>query len=232
MRGVVGRMTSMRGLVLLAALAAAAAALAGTTAAAAPPVCKVPKLTGRTTAAAKAALKRAGCPASALKTATSCAAAAKVGVVLDQKPAAKAGLKKGQKISVHVGKLCSKPPPPPPPPAPPPASFAGDFGGTYTGTLTGSQGCPDIAISGLAFVAVAQQGSTSYDLVIQLQNAHVITTDMCDEIGRADSTGEIVASSNGDTLSATGFTATIAGDTLTGSIQTDAGQIAFTVTRS
>jgi hypothetical protein len=205
MRAVVGRMTSMRGLVLLAALAAAAAALAGTTAAAAPPVCKVPKLTGRTTAAAKAALKRAGCPASALKTATSCAAAAKVGVVLDQKPAAKAGLKKGQKISVH---------------------------GTYTGTLTGSQGCPDIAISGLAFVAVAQQGSTSYDLVIQLQNAHVITTDMCDEIGRADSTGEIVASSNGDTLSATGFTATIAGDTLTGSIQTDAGQIAFTVTRS
>jgi hypothetical protein len=111
-------MAAMRGVALLVALAAGVVVFAGTTAAASRPVCTVPKLTGRTASAAKAALRRAGCPVSVLRTATTCTRAAKVGIVVKQKPAARARLEKGQKVTVHLGKSC--PPAPLPPPAPKP----------------------------------------------------------------------------------------------------------------
>jgi hypothetical protein len=222
----------MRGFGVLVVLVATAvfpvAALPAT-----PPVCQVPKLTGSTTAVAKAALKRAGCPSSVLSASTVCAAQPKAGHVLDQKPAAKAALKKGQKIVVHVGKYCPPPPigppPPPPPPPPTPANWLGEYSGNYTGTLIGSPGCPDIMVSGLTLFTITQLG-TSYDLDILLQNGDVITTDTCDELGRGDSEGELVATASGNSLSADGFTATLTGTTLAGKIQTNAGEIDFTVT--
>jgi PASTA domain len=223
-------MAVMRGLVVLAALGACAAAISVTSApAATPKPCKVPKLTGRTTAAAKAALKAAGCATSALHTATKCSSTGNVGKVLDQTPAAKAVLKKGQKVAVHIGVFCQKPPPPPPPAAP---DFAGDFLGTYTGTLLGSPGCPDIPISGRAEVYVTKQDVTTYDVQFALENADVSTTEGCAEVQRDNSYGEIEATASGTRLGTSGISMILTTNTLNGQIQTTGGQITFTVTRS
>jgi PASTA domain-containing protein len=222
-------MPDMRGLVILAAIGACAAAISVTSApAATPKPCKVPRLTGRTTTAAKAALKAAGCATSVLHTATRCSATANVGKVLDQTPAAKAVLKKGQKVSVHIGAFCQKPPPPPPP-AP---NFVGDFLGTYTGTLLSSPGCPDIPISGRAEVYVTQQDVSTYDVQFLLENADVSTTEGCQEVQRDNSYGDVEATASGTRLGTSGISMILTANTLNGQIQTSGGQIAFTVTRS
>ena len=183
-------------LLLVVAAVAAAAALSATGAPAAAGACKVPKLTALTTSAAKAAVKRAGCPASAFKATSKCeSATAKIGRVLDQKPLPRAALKKGQKIAVHVGVFCKPPPPPPPPPEPP--DFVGDFVGTYSGILVGDAGCPDIPISGIAEVIVEQLGTTSYDVRFGLEKAHVVTTENCMEVTRTNSFGELTATATG-----------------------------------
>ena len=221
----------MRVLLLLFVAAATAAALSATGAPAAPAPCKVPKLTGRTTSAAKAAVKRAGCPTSAFKATSKCEdATAKIGRVLDQKPAPRSALKKGQKIAVHVGVFCKPPPPPPPPPEPP--NFLGDFVGTYSGILVGDPGCPDIPISGIAEVIVEQLGTTSYDVRFGLQNAHVVTTENCMEVERSNSFGELTATATGTRLAGPGFAASLAGEAISGTFQARQGQISFTVTRS
>ena len=80
-------------------------------------------------------------------------------------------------------------PPPPPPPPPEPPDFLGDFVGTYSGILVGDPGCPDIAISGIAEVIVEQLGTTSYDVRFGLENAHVVTTEGCMELGRRNRSG-------------------------------------------
>jgi len=223
-------MPRMRGLAVLAAIGACAAAFSvASSPAATPKPCKVPKLTGRTTAAAKAALKAAGCATSAFHTATKCSTTANVGKVLDQTPAAKAVLKKGQKVSVHVGVFCA-PPPPPPPPGPP--NFVGDFSGTYTGTLVGFNGCPDIPISGQAELEITQEDVSTYDVQFLLENGHVITTDGCVEVQRDDSYGDVEATASGTRLGTSGISMILTRDTLNGQIQTSGGQITFTVTRS
>src|SRR5262245_8694911 len=186
----------MRTLGVLAAVAASVAAFSVAGSPAATGACKVPKLTGLTTADARAALKKAGCPTS-LVTATACAARTKVGVVLDQKPRPKLLLAKGHKVSVHVGKFCPPPPPPPSPPPPPPPNFVGDFSGSYSGLLVGSPGCPDIPIKGAALVRIAQLSTSSYDVLFALENAHVITGEQCMELGRDTTIGEEEATSSG-----------------------------------
>jgi hypothetical protein len=221
----------MRFLVLLVAAAAIAAATSVSKAPAAAAPCKVPKLTGLTTSAAKTAVKRAGCPASAFKATSKCEpATSKIGRVLDQKPPPRVVLKKGQKIAVHVGVFCKPPPPPPPPPEPP--DFLGDFVGTYSGILVGDPGCPDIAISGIAEVIIEQLGTTSYDVRFGLQNAHVVTTEGCMELGRSNSFGELTATATGTRLAGPGFTASLTGEVIGGTFQAREGQITFTVTRS
>jgi hypothetical protein len=223
-------MPGMRGLAVLAAIGVCAAAFSVTSSpAATPKPCKVPKLTGRTTAAAKAALKAAGCATSVLRTTTKCSTTANIGKVLDQTPAAKTALKKGQKVSVHVGVFCA-PPPPPPPPAPP--NFVGDFLGTYTGTLLGSRGCPDIPISGRAEVYVTQEDVSTYDVQFLLENADVSTTEGCAEVQRNNSYGDVEATASGTRLGTSGISMILATNTLNGQIQTSGGQITFTVTRS
>ncbi len=218
-------------LLLVVAATAGVAALAATGAPAAPSACKVPKLTGRTTSAAKAAVKRAGCPATAFKATSKCATVtAKIGRVLDQKPSARAALKKGQKIAVHVGVFCKPTPPPPPPPEPP--NFVGDFVGTYSGILVGDPGCPDIPISGIAEVIVEQLGTTSFDVRFGLEKAHVVTTENCMEVTRTNSFGELTATATGARLAAPGLTSSIDGEVLTGTFQARSGEINFTVTRS
>ena len=69
--------------------------------------------------------------------------------------------------------------------------------------MAGGYGCPDFKISGFAAFDIAQIG-TSYDVNILLQNADVITTEMCVELGRGDSQGEIVAMASGNVLTAAG----------------------------
>ena len=220
-----------RALLLVVAAAAAAAALSATGAPAAPGACKVPRLTSLTTSAAKAAVKRAGCPASAFKATSKCAGAiAKIGRVLDQKPSPRAALKKGQKIAVHVGVFCKPAPPPPPPPEPP--NFVGDFVGTYSGILVGDPGCPDIPISGIAEVIVEQLGTTSYDVRFGLEKAHVVTTENCMEVTRTNSFGELTATAAGTHLTGPGLTSSLSGEVITGAFQARTGEINFTVTRS
>ena len=221
----------MRTLGVLAAVAASVAAFSVTGSPAATAVCKVPKLTGLKTADARAVLKKAGCPTS-LVVATACAARTKVGIVLDQKPRPRLVLKKGGKVSVHVGKFCPPPPPPPPPPAPPPPNFVGDFAGSYTGLLVGSPGCPDIPIKGAALVRIAQLSTSSYDVLFALENAHVVTGEQCVELGRDTTFGEEETTSSGNKLSNTRLTMTIDGDTITGKFQVRLGEFTFTVTRS
>jgi len=223
----------MRAFGVLVVLAASAAAFTVTASPAATGACKVPRLTGRTTADARAAFKRAGCPAGAFTTATVCAAQRKVGTVIDQKPAKNTVLKKGRKVLVHVGKFCPPDPPPPPPPPPPaPATFVGDYAGTYTGFLVGSTGCPDIPISGQALVRITQIGTSSYDILFALENAHVVTGEQCIELGRDTTVGEEVATATGSKLANERLTVTLDHDRLTGKFQVRSGEFTFTVDRT
>jgi hypothetical protein len=214
----------MRALWLLILVAACAASLAVTTAPAATQTCRVPKLTGLKTSAARRALTRAGCPAAALRQATACAPAAKEGVVLDQTPAPRTVLKKGKRIDVHVGITCA-----PPIPA---ADLVGDWSGTYTGTLKGDSGCPDIPISGEAAVSISGLGP-GYTLSFQLENGDVITNSAdCKELGRTTSGGSVDVTASSTALTATGFKATLADGTLTGSYSVPGrGQFTFTAMR-
>jgi hypothetical protein len=214
----------MRAVSLLFLLATCAGSLAVTTAPAATQTCKVPKLTGLTTSAALKALKKAGCPAAALRQATACAPAAKAGVVLDQKPSPRTVLKKGKRIDVHVGITCA-----PPIPA---ADLVGDWTGTYTGSLKGDRGCPDIPISGQADVSIEGDGP-QYTLTFALENGDVITNSAdCKELGRTTSGGSVDATASSTALTGTGFKATLADGTLTGSMSVSGrGQFTFTVTR-
>ena len=222
----------MRTVLLAILLAAGAASTAVTAAPASAGTCKVPKLTGLRTSAARKALTKAGCPSSALRTTTKCATAARVGIVLDQKPAPRTALKKGRRVDVHVGAVCAPPPTPPVPPPVPPADLVGDWNGTYSGLLVGDQGCPDIPISGNVAVSIAGSGP-QYTISFVFENGDVITNGPeCKELGRTDSTGDLTATASGGTLTATGFKAKLSGGALTGSIMTAAGQISFSVTHA
>jgi hypothetical protein len=215
----------MRTLWVLVLLTACAATLSVATAPAASSTCKVPKLTGLSTAAARRALAKAGCPSVALRKATACAATAKVGTVLDQKPSPRTVLRKGRRIDVHVGIACA----PPPIPA---SELVGDWTGTYTGSLTGDRGCPDIPISGDIAVFIDGPGP-QYTVSFNLDNGDVVTNSAdCSELGRASSTGSLNVTASGSTLTATGFKATLTTGTLAGSMSVASrGKFTFSVTR-
>lgn len=215
----------MRTLWLLVLIVACAATLSVAKAPAASVACKVPKLTGLSTAAARKAIARAGCPSSALRKATACAPKAKVGIVLDQKPAPHTALKKGRRVDVHVGVACA----PPPIPA---ADLIGDWSGTYTGSLKGDRGCPDIPISGDILVFIDGPGP-QYVVSLNLDKGDVVTNSAdCSELGRTTSTGSVNVTASGSTLIGTGFKATLSTGTLTGSMSVALrGQFTFTVTR-
>jgi hypothetical protein len=215
----------MRAAFLLILLAACSASLAVTTAPAATHTCKVPKLTGLTTSAARKALAKAGCPSTAWRKATACAPTAKLGRVLDQKPAPRMVLKKGMRVDVHVGIEC----------APPIAAedVVGNWSGTYTGSLKGDRGCPDIPISGEVVVAITGTGFDEYTISFALENGDVVTNSAdCSELGRGTSSGNVTVKASATALTATGFKATLADGTLTGSMSVSGrGGFTFTITR-
>ena len=223
---------AVRAVLLVILLATGAASTAVTTAPAASGSCKVPKLTGIKTAAARKALTKAGCPSSALRTTTKCATAAKIGLVLDQKPSPRTVLKKGRRVDVHVGIACAPPPTPPVTPPVPPVDLVGDWTGTYSGLLAGDAGCPDIPISGSVAVSISGSGP-QYTLSFVLENGDVITNGAeCKELGRTDSSGDVTATATGGTLTATGFKATLSAGTLAGSFMTASGKFSFSVTHA
>jgi hypothetical protein len=215
----------MRAASLLILFAACAASLAFTAAPAATHTCKVPKLTGLTPTAARKALAKAGCPSTAFRKATACAPTAKVGIVLDQKPAPRTVLKKGRRVDVHVGIEC----------APPIAAedLVGNWSGTYTGALKGDRGCPDIPIGGEVVAAITGTGFDEYTVSFALENGDVVTNSAdCKELGRGTSSGNVAVKASAIALTGTGFKATLSAGTLTGSMAvTGRGGFTFTITR-
>jgi hypothetical protein len=215
----------MRTLAVLALLAACTASLAVARAPAASGACKVPKLTGLSTKAARKALATAGCPSSALRKTTTCAPKAKVGIVLSQKPSPRTVLTKGRRIDIRVGVACAPPPIPV-------SEFVGDWRGTYDGSLKGDQGCPDIPISGAAAVTISGSG-LKYTVSFTLDKGDVITNSAdCKELGRTTSSGEVFAEASGNTLNGPTFGATLAGGVLTGKMSSTHGMFTFSVTRA
>jgi hypothetical protein len=225
-------MSGVRGFALLVLIAAALGSTVAAAPAASTATCRVPKVTGLTLLDARAKLKAATCPARMTVVGACVKAKSNQGVILDQKPRPKLVLRKGGKVSVHVGKDCPEPPPPPPVPPTKPGDFTGYYDGTYSGAWENSNGCPDSDVSGNAEIWVEQTGALTFNVHFYLEAFAVdINADDCKEYGRRDGQGITPMTFANGKLVATGFMFTLSGNKLMGAIEARGGKFGLTLTK-
>jgi hypothetical protein len=222
----------VRGAALLVLVAAALGATVAAAPAASTATCHVPKVTGLTLPDARAKLKAAACPARMTVVGACVKAKSNRGVILDQKPRPKLVLRKGTKVSVHVGKDCPEPPPPPPVPPTRAEDFLGTYDGTYEGAWEGVNGCPDIPVGGDAQITIERTGANTFAVHFALEAFAVdVNADDCKEFGRQDGFGTTQMTFLNGKLVATGFMFTLSGDKLMGAIEARGGQFGLTLVR-